>query len=132
MRRSGRLHECLKPQSVQALSNAFGAGRDFSVPGNTANATHIEEVIGLEQTSRLIDEFGGGTVYLPGDGDNRPKNVSTKQVEKLGSMSALEQSRRLGCSVRNVFHKRKQIREQGDKVSCEKPNQSGTVRITAP
>jgi hypothetical protein len=117
----------LTEQSIQALARRFGAGRLFSVPANTANAQHIEEVIGLEQTSRLVEEFGGNHCYLPGL--DRPRNggVPLAKVRKTLHLSAFQQSRRLGCSVRTIFDKRRQIREEGDKVSCGKPNRSVSV-----
>ena len=117
MGRGGELHRVLKPESVQALASVYGAGRTVRVPSTTANASHFEIVIGLEQTNRLVDAFGGNTVYLPGVkprptkyGYEKPPTLrEVHELTRLG-LSAAKIAMRFGCSNRAVYYKRRRLK----------------------
>lgn len=87
------------------------------VPETTANADHLAEVVGLAETSALVDAFGGGTVYLPSL-EARPKGKAqaptVAQVVRLTAkgLSAAIIARRYGCTKRAVYHKRARARER--------------------
>lgn len=112
----GQLHRTLEPESIGILVAAYGAGISIRVPWTTANAAHFEILIGLEQTARLVEEFGGGSVYLPGvrarrglGGKDLPPSLS--EVKRLSkSMKAADIAKRFGCSVRSIYSKRARLK----------------------
>jgi len=121
MRRKGELHRVLKPESIALLAAVWGPGRTIRIPSTTANAEHFEIVIGLEQTTRLVEAFGGDTVYLPGVkprpvsrfGCDKPPSLPEVRELSNGSnrLSAAKIAAKYGCSARTIYGKRKRIRE---------------------
>jgi hypothetical protein len=114
-RPSSAISECLTDEELRLLTACYGAGQRLYVPQTTACAPHLEIILGLAATSRLIHTLGGCYVYLPGlkrpDGNRRePSLVLVKQLSK--TMSAPEIARRFHVSVRTIFHKRTEIRRR--------------------
>jgi hypothetical protein len=108
----GRLHRVLDPESISILAQAFGPGRTIWIPDSTAAAQRYEILIGLEQTSRLIENFGGNPVYLPGlrPPDGRARGPSLREVERLSrKLSAAAIAQRFGCSARTIYNKRAKL-----------------------
>lgn len=115
----GRLHDTLQPDSIAILVEFFGAGRAIAVPTTTGspNALRFEVLIGIEQTARMVEEFGGENLYLPG---LKPRSLLGKptlaQVKKLSvNQSATEIALRFGVSVRTIYKRREQLRAQHEK-----------------
>lgn len=114
---AGELHRVLSAEAVRILAGYFGAGRKLHVPGSTANAKHLEILIGLPETVALVDAFGGGTVYLPGlpPPDGRRRSPTLRQLQALDAQKPILSARaiasRFGCSVRSIHHKRERIRK---------------------
>lgn len=113
----GELHGVLTAESVELLAATLGPGRNIYVPNSTANADHFAIVIGAEQTSRLVEYFGGGRVYLPGlalpDGKRRgPSLDEVRRLVKLGR-STREIAAQFAVSDRSVAYKRRRI--EGEK-----------------
>jgi hypothetical protein len=121
----GELHRVLKPESVRLLGDVFGVGRTIFIPSSTANAEHFAIVIGAEQTSRLVEAFGGDSIYLPGV-KPRPavkfgydKPPSLPEVRELSNgpkrLSAAKIAALFGCSDRTIKNKRQRIRRLMEK-----------------
>lgn len=114
----GALHRTLSPESIAILRAYFGPGISIRVPWTTANAAHLEVLIGMEQTARLVDEFGGASVYLPGvpprkQAGGRDLPPSLEEVKRLSKrLTAKEIAIRFGCSARSVYSKRARLKER--------------------
>ncbi len=117
-RPKGEIHRVLEPESIGILAGYFGAGKAIWIPETSAapRADALAILIGLEQTSRLIDAFGGGTVYLPG---LTPKSqaipgLTPKRVAKLtaSGKSAAAIAHAHGCSVRTVLARRAALKAE--------------------
>lgn len=112
----GALHRTIDAESIAILTAYYGAGISLRIPWTTANAAHLEILIGLEQTSRLVQEFGGTSVYLPGvpprkSLGNKDLPPSLSEVNRLSAkLTAAQIAKRFGCSVRSVFSKRARIK----------------------
>lgn len=70
----------------------------------------IAEILGEEAVEKLINEFGGVTVYIP-----KPAAVTTEEVIKMlrsCSMNVKVAASRLGLSQSKVYAILKEYREQ--------------------
>jgi hypothetical protein len=113
---NSQLAQCLEPDDVALLVQCFGAGQLLYVPSSTANARHLEVILGLTATTALINALGGNNVYLPGlkRSDGRPRAPSLALVKALSQpgprrLSAAAIARRFHVSLRTIMHKRKEI-----------------------
>lgn len=109
------LAKSLTPEEVSLLAAVFGAGQLLYVPSTTANAAHLEVILGLPATSNLVNNMGGNFVYLPGC--KRPtghaREPSLKMVKVLSlTASARTIARQFHCSVRTIYDKRREIRRR--------------------
>lgn len=108
----------LEAESIAILVAYFGPGISIRVPWTTANASHLEILIGLEQSARLVEEFGGSSVYLPGIPHRKGRGgkdlpPSLREVAKLSrTLTARQIARRFGCSARTIYNKRARLKEK--------------------
>ena len=113
----GELHQVLSAEAISILAQAFGAGRTIRIPRSTAHAQRFEVLIGIAETSALIDAFGGGAVYLPGlprpTGKPIP-SLSNARVKRLSDkgMSASKIAKLYGCSARTIYNRRASIKRE--------------------
>lgn len=113
----GALHRTLAQESIGILVAYFGAGVSVAIPKTTGNAAHLEVLIGMEQTARLVEEFGGASVYLPGvaprkssGGKDLPPSLA--EVKRLSKrLTANEIALQFGCSARTIYSKRARIKK---------------------
>lgn len=114
----GAIHQTLEAQSIAILTAYFGGGQSIRVPWTTANAAHLEVLIGMEQTARLVDEFGGSSVYLPIPAPRKHQGSkalppSLEEVKRLSkSMTARQIAIQFGCSARSIYHKRARLKRR--------------------
>lgn len=100
------------------MAQVYGAGQLLFVPSSTANAAHLEVILGLVATSSLVETFGGNYLYIPGlrrpDGQRREPNLVA--VKRLSSgpkaLSAAAIARMFRVSIRTIYHKRAEIRRR--------------------
>lgn len=120
MSRKGELHSIISPDAIRILAGVFGAGRSLRVPRSTAHAERFEILIGLADTSALVQAFGGTTIYLPGlpPPDGRRRGPTLAELEKIDASRPRPSARviagRFGCSVRIIHSKRATIRKRKD------------------
>lgn len=113
------LAECLTTEEIGILAQCYGAGQRLYVPSSTANARHLEVLLGLVATSRLVHALGGNYVYLPGlkRPDGHPREPSLTLVKRLSApgpnrMSAIAIARKHHVSVRSVYGKKAEIKRR--------------------
>lgn len=110
----GQIHRTLLPESIVILASVYGAGRSIWIPHSTAHAERFEVLLGMPETKKLVDAFGGNPVYLPGlpKGDGKPRGPTLPEVERLSeTMSAAKIAGLYGCSTRTIYNKRERIRQ---------------------
>jgi DNA-binding NarL/FixJ family response regulator len=116
---SGELHRIVQPDTVRKLAEEFGAGTAMFIPATTANADHIARLVGLAETSALVEAFGGGTVYIPAL-ERRPRGrelpPTLSEVARLTKRgwSARKIAEKHGCTRRTVYGKRARIKQQAE------------------
>lgn len=112
---SGVLHCVVEPSTVRLLAERFGDGRALFIPESTASADHIAEVVGIMATLALVDNFGGGTVYLPRLAPRRLTRSTAPDLDQVAKhtsdgWSARRIAQEYGCTTRAVYSKRARIR----------------------
>lgn len=89
------------------------------VPESTANADHIASVIGILETVALVENFGGGMVYLPklsphANGHLAAPTLDQVEQHTADGWSAKRIAKKYGCTVRAIHWKRARIRRRAE------------------
>lgn len=103
--------EPLDEVDALALARIAGGTRLHIPRGRRGDG--FERLVGRQLAERLIDLFGGSSIYVPRL--EQSKRVKLSRVIRLtrNGHGANAIARRLGCSVRVVYRKRADARDQG-------------------